>query len=1209
MSRINNNNDKSSILSNITTTNTTTGTGTTNTTTVPSIKTKRGLSYILGDSNSNENHILPINSIQYSSSNRQLYTAGRDGNVKVWQPHSTQSYFNQHSRNNSQDDLFSDCLDLDEKLLRLETSISSNPLSYNYNGNTSSNFNIVENYNLHFDWINDMQLINNDQNLITCSSDLSIKIIDLPTQHVNELTNNNKSHNKGTNIHKLPNIHTDYIKKLSPFVTKPTIVSGGLDGKIIVWDLNELKPIQLIENKANGVLSPSIYSLSNNHSNIISTGGPNNTINIFDQRANNPFIRNLIGHQDNIRCLLMNDQFILSGSSDTTIKLWDLRTFKVYKNFDIHDDSVWSLYSQSTSHDSFKTFYSGDKSGNIIKTDLSRVSIFNTRTSNDDEFGFSNYENNYIDEKLGISTLIAKSTSPILSICHEPEQDTIFTTNMESMTRYINPDTCQLSQYQYLRQCLDYSYNTNNGIGVGNDNNDELLLHDGQSNPPTEDLNSDFYDLISHLSMDTHPNNNIDLQSTLSHGNNKQQHHNLFSDNTRPISLDAKASDIFTGDGFGDEQDDENILSREDFDSMFLNVNGGLSSEFINAFKDETNPLMVKLQTSNNDDQNNNRNKTIDLTPIEILLNPIPIEQITLIPFNISPIEKYDLVPKSIVAKKMFNNRRQIMVLYLNGNIKIWDLVIFKIVKIFPYQQQKQQQQQQQQEQEKEIRSSQKLLSSKELDNRIKEMEDLFEQYQTSDTLNNWCEVEIKSGKLLVTIKESSYLNVEVYYDELISLYPFLDVNHSDNLSRFTRKTKPNVSNDDRFYLGIIMLNSIFRGYALYEQEFDFILREELKNLKQSNNPIIPSNGGNSKMLKYFGKKSSSLIKNSTSSNQSSPATSTNTSIVDVPIEKSTSNIGDNSNNGTSSLYTIVNEFINTPEDVYENSVNFDYGDTIMKLLQINKKIYWDKYNVPVNMTKGKVLESILGVDEITTSISKTNKETNNGIADLRYYPIIRGDIHFPKDLLITIFEYSSDLGNYRDLFSFEYQDLLNLSHHTNNNFNDSSTKNTITFNTSSSSSSFSFSSSSLPYQLIQDLRLMVPKWIGQPILFNKHPIKESPKITFQLTEVDYNQLPSYLKIGGKSNKKIKKLPELESSIKLTSHNMLRVLKILNYLVEKFANTTKEMKDKNLIPSDWLVLQCKGQELNNDLTLQTIKTKIWKSSSDIELQFRRKYDK
>ena len=118
----------------------------------------------------------------------------------------------------------------------------------------------------------------------------------------------------------------------------------------------------------------------------------------------------------------------------------------------------------------------------------------------------------------------------------------------------------------------------------------------------------------------------------------------------------------------------------------------------------------------------------------------------------------------------MFNNRRQIMVLYLNGNIKIWDLVIFKIVKISHISNKSNNNNNKNRKKNTVIT---KLLSSKELDNRIKEMEDLFEQYQTSDTLNNWCEVEIKSGKLLVTIKESSYLNVEVYYDELISLYPF----------------------------------------------------------------------------------------------------------------------------------------------------------------------------------------------------------------------------------------------------------------------------------------------------------------------------------------------------------------------------------------------------------------------------------------------------
>ena len=52
--------------------------------------------------------------------------------------------------------------------------------------------------------------------------------------------------------------------------------------------------------------------------------------------------------------------------------------------------------------------------------------------------------------------------------------------------------------------------------------------------------------------------------------------------------------------------------------------------------------------------------------------------------------------------------------------------------------------------------------------------------------------------------------------------------------------------------------------------------------------------------------------------------------------------------------------------------------------------------------------------------------------------------------------------------------------------------------------------------------------------------------------------------IGLMNNKKIKKLPELESSIKLTSHNMLRVLKILNYLVEKNIPLEIQIKTKQM---------------------------------------------
>ena len=285
---------------------------------------------------------------------------------------------------------------------------------------------------------------------------------------------------------------------------KPTNYSKwGLDGRMVIWDLNQLKPLQSLENRATGSSVTSIYSLANNNSNIISAGGPSNTINVFDKRTANPFIRNLIGHQDNIRCLLMNDKFILSGSSDTTVKLWDLRTFKVYKNFDIHDYSVWSLYSTDNE---FKNFYSGDNDGNIVKTDLSGLFAHNKTN----EFGYTVNENTALDEKLGISTFVAKCSTPILSICHELKENTLFATNYQSLDRFVIPDTSQLSQYQYLRHGLDYSVNRENSFP------DDSLINDVQSSTQNDDLNSDFYDLISHLSMDTNPNN-IDLQSTFSH--------------------------------------------------------------------------------------------------------------------------------------------------------------------------------------------------------------------------------------------------------------------------------------------------------------------------------------------------------------------------------------------------------------------------------------------------------------------------------------------------------------------------------------------------------------------------------------------------------------------------------------------------------------------------------------------------------------------
>lgn len=1029
--------------------------------TVPSssVKTKRGLSYVIGDSHDLENHILPINAIQYSRDHQQLYSAGRDGTIKIWGRDGTSDLDGNGDTYCQSNGSVDDFQDIDEKILKLETSISSNPIPYKTSKSLSESYSIVDNYNIYFDWINDMKLVD-DRHLISCSSDLSIKSINLADK----------------TVHKFPNIHTDYIKKLSYFKNDHQLVSGALDGNVILWDLETTKPLRQFCNRSASNQSPtSIYSLSNND-NLVSVGGPSNAINLFDKRVETSHIRKLVGHQDNIRCLLMNDNFILSGSSDTSIKLWDLRNFKVYQNFDIHDLPVWSL---ETENDDFSIFYSGDKGGNIVKTDLSYLSYNNKY----DYETFSSTDTTLIDERLGISVLVSQDDSPITSLCSD--DSTLFSSNYTAMNRHFIPNTDQLSRYQYFRTCLDYSlekeYQINDEIATGLINDGSVATTTSQSNP-NDDLNSDFYDLVSHLSMDTNLN---DLQS------------NLVYDNDDEIAIES-LDDVYN--------------------SMLLNINGGPSKEFVNTFKDIESEYETKANARGDLHVNN--------TPIEILLNPIPENQINLIPFNIKPLTEFKITPKSIITKRIFNNKREMLVLYLNGDIKIWDILICKELKIFPYE------------------YKVDTLKSEDLEKRLKDMDTIFHQYETSDTLNNWCEVEVKAGKLFITLKEASFMNVEVYYDDLIKSYPFLSLEHPDN-AKLKKLGHVIVTNDDRFYIGSILLNSLFQKYTSYENDFDAQLREELRLKKNSRMPenVVEEDSSSVssglRKLKYFSKKSKEGHESVLNSRHHTPSNSTSTSLNEIE-EKSP-----------------LADFFN-----FKETKSYDYENSIMRLLQGNKKYYWDKL---ANLPKSKTVDSLLKVDTINLKLRDSITE------DIQYIPLI--DLaKFPRNLLIIVFEHSPELGNYRDVFSFLLCDIIDSP------------------------------------SISKEFRYQLPRWIGQPILYNKWPIKESPKIAFQLFECDYNALPPNKKIGGKVQKKIKKLPLLESSIKLTSHNMLRVSKILYYLTDKFESKTSEMKDKKLTPPDWLVLDCKGEELTNNMTLQTIKTKIWKSNADIELTFRRKFD-
>ncbi|KAJ1938808.1 hypothetical protein FBU59_004328, partial [Linderina macrospora] len=75
----------------------------------------------------------------------------------------------------------------------------------------------------------------------------------------------------------------------------------------------------------------------------------------------------LSGHTDHVRAVMLSadSELVLSGSSDTTVKLWSMRMRRCLSTFSQHNDSVWSLYS---SHPRFQTFYSASRDGLIAKT-------------------------------------------------------------------------------------------------------------------------------------------------------------------------------------------------------------------------------------------------------------------------------------------------------------------------------------------------------------------------------------------------------------------------------------------------------------------------------------------------------------------------------------------------------------------------------------------------------------------------------------------------------------------------------------------------------------------------------------------------------------------------------------------------------------------------------------------------------------------------
>ncbi|PNY25618.1 WD repeat protein [Tolypocladium capitatum] len=292
-------------------------------------KARQRISYVLENAKSSAGgHRLGVNGLAADASNGILYSGGRDGIVCAWDVN-----FDQRRGADASDDAASERQRQPATKFRAQTQA-------------------------HMHWINDITLAQNNTALVSASSDLTVKVWRLHSEE-----DNTRAQSIGE--------HADYVKCVATppaAVNANWVASGGLDRKICLWDLNGAGKTLEFDVKGEEVTEKgSVYALAVGR-NILASGGPEKTVRLYDPRTGSR-ISKLVGHLDNIRSILIDEagDTILSASADKTIKMWSVKGGRCMYTFTMHDESIWSLYSNDPR---LGIFYSSDRSGLVAKTDV-----------------------------------------------------------------------------------------------------------------------------------------------------------------------------------------------------------------------------------------------------------------------------------------------------------------------------------------------------------------------------------------------------------------------------------------------------------------------------------------------------------------------------------------------------------------------------------------------------------------------------------------------------------------------------------------------------------------------------------------------------------------------------------------------------------------------------------------------------------------------
>ncbi|KLU91936.1 WD repeat-containing protein 5B [Magnaporthiopsis poae ATCC 64411] len=294
------------------------------------------ISYVLELAGSQSGgHRLGVNGLAVDRENAILYSGGRDGVVCAWD------------------------LDLDltnpaaAATTPSSSALDSSPSAAAAAAKPTTKFRGQTQAHTH--WINDVVLAQNYNALVSGSSDLTVKVW--------------RPHADPREEPATIGQHADYVKRVAmPSQQSTWVASGGLDRRVFLWDLSGAGKTLEIDTSGDEVVEKgSVYALSVNHS-IIANGGPESTVRLWDPRTGQR-ITKFVGHTSMIRDILVNDagDTVMTASSDQTVKVWSVTAGRCMHTLTMHNDSVWSLYSDDPN---LEVFYSSDRSGMVVKTDV-----------------------------------------------------------------------------------------------------------------------------------------------------------------------------------------------------------------------------------------------------------------------------------------------------------------------------------------------------------------------------------------------------------------------------------------------------------------------------------------------------------------------------------------------------------------------------------------------------------------------------------------------------------------------------------------------------------------------------------------------------------------------------------------------------------------------------------------------------------------------